>query len=250
MFQETTKQLFRPDQVKEFNKEKERINSILHGPDHVKKAIQDKAGLQKQLRNVSRDLESQMPTPYTRDQLDQATQREAVLREEWMRGMLTAAEMRKCPSGAVNANKAWEKRNKTKIMEWKNIRKRLAVSGDLQGIDRLDQYGVSNIEAYRPTGGSQEMNMDDALIQGKSFHMDPLPASVVFNDSDIAKLNELDPELAASLSVLSAEARATIKDIIHGLSLPQKVTCKAAGGCKRSPEPDIEYCWQHKPKEV
>ena len=256
MFQETTKPLLRQDQVKEIQSERKRIQGILNGPDHVKKAIQDKIGLQKQLRNVTRDLETQMPNPYSREELDLAVKREASLREEWLQGMLTAAEMRKCPSGAVNANMAWEKRNKNKILEWKNIRKRLAASGDLKGMDRLDSYGVSNIEAYRPVGGSQEMNLDSAQIPGKSFHMDAIPDSVVFNDQDIAKLHDLDPELAATLATLPASARAEIKKIIMEYQVPRgtiattDVLCQAEGGCKRRPADNSVYCWQHQPVEI
>jgi hypothetical protein len=50
--------------------------------------------------------------------------------------MLSHEEMRKCPPGAVDRHRRWEKKNK-KILEWQNIQRRLnAERGPRVGVDR------------------------------------------------------------------------------------------------------------------
>ncbi len=255
-FRETTKPLLRPDQVKDNENEVKRLSGMIDPNNHASKVIQDKAMVRTMLHNVKRDLETQRPTAYSHEELDSAVAREAYLREEFIAGMPTAAEMRKAPPGTLSKNIAWEKRNKSVIMEWKNIRKRLHASGDLKGIDRMDSYGVSNVEMYRPTGGSQEGNMNNAVIPGKQYYMDDIPSSVVFTDDDIEKLKTLDPELAKGLAVMSAEGRAAIKEIIHSYTLTtgegnvSDVIHCAKPGCKNTVPNEGDLCkrW-HQPKE-
>lgn len=213
-FSESTKQLLRPDQIKDAVSEQARLKGMLSGPDFITNAIQNKAQLSKQLQNITRDLDTQKPQPYKAEELDAVAKREVELRTTWLEGMPTEAEMRKGPPHALQKNIAWEKRNKQGIMEWKTIRRRLNEGGDLKDSIMKDVNGVSNVELFRPKGGAQEGNMHNALIPGQQFHMPEVPKSVVFNDSLLSKLEEVDPELAKGLSTMSSEVRAQIKEIL------------------------------------
>lgn len=197
----TTHSLLRTDQVLEMEDEKSVLEKKLHNPN-----IQDKGAVADQLRRVTRQLESQRPKSFTSAEVDRAVKREAELRAEISKGMLSHEEMRKCPPGAVDRHRRWEKRNKTKILEWQNIQRRLHAQDD-------DQESAS-IETFRPTASS--MNLDGALIPGKQFFLPPAGAAtpVVFTDEDIAKLREASPELAAKLGLLSNEDRAQVKEIL------------------------------------
>lgn len=253
-FQESTKPLLRQDQIKESENEIKRLTGMLEGPDHIKKAIQDKPAVQQMLRNIQKDLETQRPQPYSTEELDSAIRREEELRQQWLQGMPTAAEMRKAPPGVLEKNIAWEKRNKAPIMEWKNIRRRLYESGDLKKLDVMDAYGVSNVEMYRPTGGPQEGNFHNALIPGQDFYMQQIPNSVVFSEEEITALKELNPDLANKLATMPAEARAGIKEVLACLPTNNTITteikhkCAHDGGCKREVSDEGELCWQHQPK--
>ena len=128
--------------------------------------------MRRQLRALNAQLVSQSPKAYKSDEVDKAVAREKVLREQFTEGMLTQAEMRKTPTGAVDKHIAWERRNKEAILEWKNIRLRLQESGGIDGM--TDARDVANIERYRPVGGSGELPMHNPLIAGKDIHLPPV----------------------------------------------------------------------------
>ena len=163
--------LLRPHQVDELKNEKRVLEKNLTHPH-----ITDKASVSKQLRQINHQLDTQTPKPFDAKEVDHAAKREASLREEILEGMPSQEEMRKCPPGAVDKHRMWEKKNKQKLLEWKNIKLRLN-----HDTDELD---VANFEKYRPVTNS--LNMDNAIIPGKKFYFPPgeIKAKNVMSDDD------------------------------------------------------------------
>lgn len=216
-FAPTTHSLLRTDQVTEMEDEKSVLEKKLHNPN-----IQDKGAVAEQLRRVVRQLESQRPKPFSSEEVDRAVKREQELREAISQGMLSHEEMRKCPPGAVDRHRRWEKTNKPLIQEWQNLQRRLHAGSD--------DHEVASIETFRPTGST--MNMDGALIAGKQFHFGPIDAGlpVTFNQEQLALLRVLNPQLADMLGTLSNRARADVKDALGaGIGLAEPSPASVAG---------------------
>ena len=219
-FTERTEPLLKPRQVDDMKEQHDSLERSLSSPQHISGMIQDKPAMFRQMTSIRKTLEKDMPREYSTRELDLAKKRENLLITKIKAGMPTHEEMRRNPPGAVDKHRAWEARNKKSILEWKNIRKRLQVSGAID--DCLpDSTDVSNIEKFRPFGGAQQLNLQGAQIEGKEFHMDYHPKSVVFQDSEIEILKSVDPELAKALCTLPAETRLEIKSIIKGLAEAQ-----------------------------
>ena len=150
--------LLRPAQMSEHVEEIRVTEEKLRNP-----SIQDKGAVQRQLRNLKLQYERQAPEPLAGAEKDQLATREKVLREEITQGMLSQEEMRKNPPGAVDQHMRWERANKPKIMEWKNLRLQLAA--DQSSPETWDR-DTANLERYRPTGASGRVRLD-AQITGK-----------------------------------------------------------------------------------
>ena len=150
--------LLRPHQMSEHQEEIRLTKEKLSNP-----AIQDKGAVQRQLRNLSLQYERQAPEALPAGEKDTAAKREAALREEITQGMLSQEEMRKNPPGAVDHHIRWERANKAKIMQWKNLRLQLAA--DTSNPDTWDR-DVANLERYRPAGARERVRLD-AQIPGK-----------------------------------------------------------------------------------
>jgi hypothetical protein len=88
---ETTTPLMKTAQVQEANEEKSRLEETLNAPPHIGAQIQNRGDMVRQLRTISRQLDTQMPRAYESDQRDAAVAREKELREKWLAGMPTAA---------------------------------------------------------------------------------------------------------------------------------------------------------------
>lgn len=202
--------LLRNDQVVEMQDEIRVLEKKMVNP-----AIEDKGVVAEQLRRVKRQLDTQRPVAFTSEEVDRAVRREAELRDEISKGMLSHEEMRKNPPGAVDRHRAWEKRAKPLINEWKNIKRRLH-AGD-------DSEEVASVELFRPT--SSTMNMDGAQIQGKNFFLPPFNAGlpVTFSEEQLAVLRQLNPALADMLGTLTNHERAEVKDALNaGIGLAEK----------------------------
>jgi hypothetical protein len=155
-------QLLRPWQVDELQDEKRSLEAMM-----TNQHVQDKGSVNKQLRQLKHQLETQSPKPPTAAEVDGLAKREAQLQSEMVQGMPSQEEMRKNPPGAVGKHMTWEKRNKQKLLEWKNIRLRMNI-GD-------NDPDLANFERHRPTTSS--LNMDNAQIHGTTYFMPtPTPA--------------------------------------------------------------------------
>ena len=144
-FQESTNSLFRPHQVEQTKDEIKRLEGTLNAPPHIAAQIQDRGEMTRQLRSLRRNLDQQAPKPYEISEKDSAVARSEQLKAEILEGMPTQAEMRRNPAGAVDKHRKWEKHNKLKILEWKNIQLRRHAGGDL---DELPDPDLMRNAAY------------------------------------------------------------------------------------------------------
>lgn len=211
-FRETMTPLLRPGQVNEAKEDKKNIDNVLSTP-FLRNQVEDVGALVTQLRKIDRQLETFTPREYGPSEIDAAVTRERELREQFVQGMPTGAEMRRNAAGAVDKHMAWEARNKSAIMEWKNIRLRLLASGALGDVTHAAD--VANVELFRPTSSSQELDLSTAQIVRPTHHI-PRDAvsAVVISDEEIAKIKELAPEVADKLALMTADLRAQVKDLV------------------------------------
>jgi len=198
-----TGRLFLADrQIREAGDEIKSIERTLADPAAK---IEDRAGMDRRLRTIQRDLRAQMAPETTPEQRDLLSKEEKVLREQISEAMLSQEEMRKCPPGALGRNVRFETEFKTRIMRWKNI-----VRAMNPGNDDPD---VSNLEKFRPKTNS--LNMDNALIQGKQFFLSPDTEQYkenydrTFNggsDTD-RRIAELEKRLASLIGSMDAPSK-------------------------------------------
>lgn len=169
-FRETTTPLLRPHQTEKHEAELRRLEETLAAPPHIASQIQNRADLTRSAKNLRRMIDTQKPLPYAPAEKDKAVRRAAELEGEIAAGMLSHAEMRRNPPGAVDQHRRWERRNKRNIDELKNIKLRLHATGDSP--DRLeDERDVANIEHLRPA--DSRMNLDTAQITRPDWHIPP-----------------------------------------------------------------------------
>lgn len=230
VFQETTKPLLRPRQTEELKEEVGRLRQMLSAPPHIANRIEDRGQLTKNLRAAEHDLQTQAPTAYGEDELDAATKRSAELQDRMVEGMPTQAEMRRNPPGAVDKHRRWERRNKSLLIEWKNIQLRLHQNG--YG-DLPDATDLANFERFRPAGGSGEMSLDNAQIPQTKVTQLPPPGAgpvTVMSDEQADVLKNINPALYDQMALLSNDERANVlalvKSYIQGTETvaPEKTT--------------------------
>lgn len=203
-----------PRQVQELKSDKAEFEANLSGP--FRDQIENPEAVRHQIRETDKVLE-QAAKPIPADQIDAAMKLEQTLRDGWLNGMPTQAEMRKNPPGAVDRHRHWEAKTKVLyVLPWKALRCRLHASG-ISESHLADQRDISNIEMYRPKGGSGELPMDNAQIPGKDYYLPPPNAgpAVIFSDDDLALLERNDPELRESIALLSNDARRIVLDALR-----------------------------------
>ena len=212
-----TKPLYRPDQLQSAKEEVKSLEAKLSNP-----LIQDKGEVGKQLRRARTMLEMQTPRPpESGEEEGRMVARSKELLSDILQGMPSHEEMRKAPPGAVDKHRSWEKRNKAKILEWKNLQLRMtAGTGDRE---------VANLERHRPKTSS--LNMDSAFITGKNFFMpDTNGPAVTFNDAQLALLRQLSPQLADTISMMTNEQRQQVRDTISGIGLSEEPSAASVAG--------------------
>lgn len=232
-----TKPLYRPDQLESAQLEIKSLEAKLSNP-----LIQDKGEVSKQLRRARHMLELQTPLPPANaEEEGRMVARSKELLSDILQGMPSHEEMRKSPPGAVDKHRTWERRNKPKILEWKNLQLRLtAGSGDRE---------IANLERHRPRAST--LNMDTAFIPGKQFFMpDTNGPAVVFNDEQIALLRQMSPQLADVLAMMSNPQRQQVKDTIVGIGLEAPSAASIAGkrGVEKREAKKRQLSAEHKAK--
>ena len=207
--------LLRPNQVEDNKEEVARIEHTLLQPH-----VQGVGELQQQLRSLRHSLDTQTPIAFSSTEVDGAVSREQELLSEITEGMPTQAEMRRSPPGAVSKHMNWETRNKAKIVEWKNLKRRLHAGEN--------DPDAANLERYRPVGGGGEMNMDNAQIAGTDYFIPQTVTQISVMSEDESKvLKDADPELHGQMALLSNEQRKEVLDKVRGfIETPTKKTRK------------------------
>lgn len=219
-----TKPLLRPAQVERAQAEIKTMEAQLVNP-----AIEDKAEVHRRLIRVRKTVEEQIPRPpINGDEEGRMVARSRKLLDDILVGMPSQEEMRKAPPGAVDKHMKWEKANKLKILEWKNLQLRLTHGEEAE---------APILEKHRPVGSS--LNMDNAFIQGKQFYIPSgVGATVAFSDEQLAFLRAMNPALGEMIGTLTNVQRAQVKEAVvgHGIGLSVDPVLSAHGkeGAKRA----------------
>ena len=214
-----TSNLLHPRQISEFKEIKAKLEGMLSQPGYVRDQLADGgSAVFEQLKGLDKMLE-QAPKPIPAEQIDDAVKMEVHLREAWLHGMPTQAEMRRNPTGATDKNTAWNDRVKLDVLRWKHLRRRLHASGISE--HRLaNESDISNIEMYRPAGGPQELNMHNEQIPGADIYLPPpgVGPVAVMSDDDRETLQTINPELADKMATLSNEDRSQVLELVRRMN--------------------------------
>ena len=206
-FRETTVPLMTQVQVDALIEEKRRLEVMTSPnlPPHIANAITDRGGMTKEIRRINKDLAEQAPSPYDSTVIDAARARMVELENDIGPSMQTARELRANPPGAVDRLIQWEKDNKSKALELKNIRRRMLASGDDSRGGPLD---VGNLESLRPKSSSNELNRNGAQVATKDYLIPPnVEIRNVMSDAD---RDAWQAEKAAMRAEIMAELKAEI----------------------------------------
>lgn len=193
-----------------------RVNYLRH---HERVALEDeKAALERQLShpqiqdpaNVKREIQKRdwqlrqaSPPPLTPEERDAVAKRERDLRNELTSNMLSAEEMRKRPDGAVGRLMAFEKRFKSKILEWKNLR--IALDPDNDDPDH------ANLERFRPMFRPGDRSMSSAFIPGQEWSFPSEQFKANYDAIDFSAHGGMTPEERADLERQIEEERTARK---------------------------------------
>lgn len=157
--QPTNKVLLRPHQMVQHEEDLRQCESDLQNAGVKMKGIvrQRKKALEKQYLD-------QAPQPITDGALrDKVAKRITQLEEQIKVGLPTAEEMRKATNITVEQHRKWERANKPKIKEWRNLLRQL--NTDTSDPDTHDR-SLGDIERLRPMS-AQDRLRTDGFITGK-----------------------------------------------------------------------------------
>ena len=192
----------RPHEVEAVEKDRAGQLAVLESND----PRMDKNAAREALKRIDKRLE-QAPPDLTPEQRDKTAKMVETLEQELKDGLLSHEEMRRAPPGAVDQNMKYMRRNKAKIMAWKNGLVALS-----KGAPQGEVQDLTNIDRLRPR--ESKLNMDGAIIPDvRSF----FPMTEVFSGAhpNGSTWEEIfgsgDPEkdaLAAQVRVLQEEMRA------------------------------------------
>ncbi len=141
----------RPQEVRDAKEEVGSLNTMLADPraqfEDRGAAIRRKVAMEEQIRTTE-------PPDTTPAQKDILAKRERDLRTAIKIGMPSYEEMRRSPDGSVSKHQSWEKRNKNRMLLWKNTVLTLN-----KGTEDQD---IANFEQFRPR--QSHMGMHSAII--------------------------------------------------------------------------------------
>jgi hypothetical protein len=195
-----TKPLLRPAQLTDLQAEIKSAEEKMTNP-----GIEDKGTARKQYLRLKKNLEDQAPKPpQNGEEEGRMVSREKALLSEILEGMPSQEEMRKAPPGSVDKHMFWERKNKPKILEWKNLRLRL----------RPGENEAADLERYRPVGST--LSMDGAFIPGKQIYIpDEVGSTVTFSDQELSMMRKRAPELADMIGLMTNEQREKAKLMLY-----------------------------------
>lgn len=157
--QPTNKVLLRPHQMVQHEQDLQQCEADLANAGVKMKGVvrQRKKALEKQYLD-------QAPQPITDPMLrDKVAKRITQLEEQIKVGLPTAEEMRKATNITVEQHRKWERANKPKIKEWRNLLRQL--NTDTSDPDTHDR-SLGDIERLRPMS-AQDRLRTDGFITGK-----------------------------------------------------------------------------------
>lgn len=120
------------------------------------------ATLARGIRAMEDELEDHSPPKVSGETRDALAKRKKVLQEQLKSGLLSHEEMRRNPPGAVDRHRKWEKANKERILEYKNICRTLEPDSDAKDL--------ASIEVLRPH--TQRTLTSNAQIGGHMAYTD------------------------------------------------------------------------------
>ncbi len=210
--------LMRPHEVEDAKGEVRNIRDALEAPAYIRGKVTDLPNMAKRRSRLEAQIDAYAPKPFKEEELDKAIALSNELESKIREGMPTSAEMRRNPPGAVSKHIGWQKTKSKMVQAWKTVQLRLRESGAVA--DHL-VYGhdIANVERIRPTGhDTRELNMDYAQITGKDIkYGKEVGKTTVFNEEQLAMLQQLDPDMRGQLFSLNQVQRARVKDFVQAV---------------------------------
>ena len=198
----TSRTYLKTRQVVDYQDEIKAIDDMLNDG---KSKIENRADMNQRVQQLRQTLAHGAPPDTTPDQRTALAKEEASLREEIKSEMLSQEELRKCPPGAIGAELKFQRRNKAKIIRWKNIMRTLH-KGD-------DDPDISNMEKFR--GKVNRLNMDNAVIPGKQHFLSPDTQAYkdgyekIWPSEASARVQELESRLAELEKMIGGQSKKT-----------------------------------------
>jgi len=176
------RRLFRPHEAAQVAEDKRSCERAMRDTN-----VLDKPAVHRALKRLGKMEEEHSVPQLTPQQKDQAKKRILELEGKMKNGMLSHEEMRRNPPGAVDQNIWWEKQNKRRVNEWKNLQ--LALNA---GIPDDQARDLVNVERLRPR--VSHLNMAGAQIPATTAFSFPSDAYKENFDQIFTKKEEPGPE--------------------------------------------------------
>lgn len=109
------------------------------------------ANLRRRRESIRDEMEESAPPDVSGGTKDALAERAKVLEEKIRDGMLSHEEMRRNPVGAVGRHSRWEKANKHRILEYKNIVRLLEHDNDDPDVSNIERLRPHNLPAHGAT---------------------------------------------------------------------------------------------------
>lgn len=146
------RRIFRPWEADVVKSSKKSLQKALESPH-----VEDKSAVRAAIGRMN-DMEYEHGVPQlTPEQRDKASKKVKELEGQIREGMLSSEEMRRNPPGAVDQNVWWERRNKDRIRQWRNLNAALH-----PGIPSDQAQSLFSPERLRPR--HSHLNMENAQI--------------------------------------------------------------------------------------
>lgn len=185
------KRMFSPREAAQIAEDKRHLEERLASP-----YITDKDQIRRTLGRMN-DMERLHAVPdLNPQQRDMASKRVSELESQIKEGMLSSEEMRRAPPGAVDQNVAWERRNKNKIIQWRNLNAALH-----KGLPADQSQELGSIERLRPR--VSHLSMEGAQIPAVRTFSFPSPAYSANWDEIFGPKSE--PETPSPIELHEAE---------------------------------------------
>ncbi len=147
------KPLLRPHQMVAHQKDLEQCQQDLKNTD-----IKQKGVVRQRLQRLEKQYADQAPRPITDPIVrDKVAKRIKDLEDQIRVGLPSAEEMRKATNATVEQHRRWERANKPKINEWRNLSRQL--NTDTSDPDTHDR-SLGDIEKLRPMSAQDRLRTD------------------------------------------------------------------------------------------